>query len=89
MLGFFATGDIRYGSVERVTSAVNEGSIAVQMVHEYLSLDRPPGGGNRISHSLAQTRSPRSRTITKWFTSPPKVVITRSKVRARARSWVS
>jgi thioredoxin reductase (NADPH) len=35
--GVFAVGDVRYGSVKRVASAVGEGSIAVQMVHEYLS----------------------------------------------------
>jgi thioredoxin reductase (NADPH) len=36
--GVFAVGDVRRrGSVKRVTSAVGEGSIAIQMVHEYLS----------------------------------------------------
>ena len=35
--GVFAVGDVRHGSVKRVASAVGEGSIAVQMVHEYLS----------------------------------------------------
>jgi thioredoxin reductase (NADPH) len=37
MAGVFAIGDVRYGSVKRVASAVGEGSIAIQMVHEYLS----------------------------------------------------
>ncbi|WP_207956175.1 FAD-dependent oxidoreductase [Rubrobacter marinus] len=36
MQGVFAVGDVRHGSVKRVASAVGEGSIAVQMVHEYL-----------------------------------------------------
>jgi hypothetical protein len=30
------TGDVRSGSVKRVASAVGEGAIAVQFVHEYL-----------------------------------------------------
>ncbi|MDQ3942875.1 MAG: FAD-dependent oxidoreductase, partial [Actinomycetota bacterium] len=37
MPGVFAAGDVRHGSVKRVASAVGEGSIAIQMVHEYLS----------------------------------------------------
>lgn len=36
MPGVFAVGDVRYGSVKRVASAVGEGSIAIQYVHEYL-----------------------------------------------------
>jgi thioredoxin reductase (NADPH) len=36
MPGVFAVGDARYGSVKRVASAVGEGSIAIQTVHEYL-----------------------------------------------------
>jgi thioredoxin reductase (NADPH) len=36
MAGVFAVGDVRAGSVKRVASAVGEGSIAVQYVHEYL-----------------------------------------------------
>jgi thioredoxin reductase (NADPH) len=39
--GVFAAGDVRYRSVKRVASAVGEGSIAVQLVHEYLA---EPGG---------------------------------------------
>ena len=35
--GIFAAGDIRHGSVKRVASAVGEGSIAVQMVHQYFA----------------------------------------------------
>lgn len=36
MPGVFAVGDVRYRSVKRVASAVGEGSIAIQQVHEYL-----------------------------------------------------
>ena len=34
--GIFAAGDVRSGSVKRVASAVGEGAMAVQFVHEYL-----------------------------------------------------
>jgi len=36
--GVFAVGDVRASSVKRVASAVGEGAIAVQFVHQYLSL---------------------------------------------------
>jgi thioredoxin reductase (NADPH) len=36
MPGVFAIGDVRHRSVKRVASAVGEGSIAIQMVHQYL-----------------------------------------------------
>jgi thioredoxin reductase (NADPH) len=43
--GVFAAGDVRYRSIKRVASAVGEGSIAVQLVHEYLAdhLDQDAG----------------------------------------------
>lgn len=34
--GVFAAGDVRSGSIKRVASAVGEGSMAVQLVHEFL-----------------------------------------------------
>jgi thioredoxin reductase (NADPH) len=34
--GVFAAGDVRAGSVKRVASAVGEGAMAVQFVHQYL-----------------------------------------------------
>jgi thioredoxin reductase (NADPH) len=34
--GVFAAGDVRADSVKRVASAVGEGAMAVQFVHEYL-----------------------------------------------------
>jgi thioredoxin reductase (NADPH) len=36
--GVFAAGDVRAGAVNRVASAVGEGSMAVRLVHEYLAL---------------------------------------------------
>ena len=35
--GIFAAGDVRFGSTKRVASAVGEGAMAVQFVHEYLA----------------------------------------------------
>jgi thioredoxin reductase (NADPH) len=37
MMGVFAVGDIRHGSLKRVAAAVGEGSSAVRSVHEHLS----------------------------------------------------
>lgn len=56
MPGVFAAGDVRHGSVKRVASAVGEGSIAVQMVHEYLDLmqrerSSPPVGEQPVTAS--------------------------------------
>ncbi len=36
--GVFAAGDVRWGSMKRVASAVGEGSSAVRSIHEYLAL---------------------------------------------------
>jgi thioredoxin reductase (NADPH) len=35
--GVFAAGDVRHGSVKRVTTAMGEGGTAVQLVHQYLA----------------------------------------------------
>jgi thioredoxin reductase (NADPH) len=35
--GVFVAGDVRYNSVKRCASAVGEGSIAIQFVHQYLA----------------------------------------------------
>ena len=40
MPGVFAAGDVRHGSMNRVASAVGEGSIAIRLVHELLEADR-------------------------------------------------
>jgi thioredoxin reductase (NADPH) len=37
MAGVFVAGDVRHGSVKRAASAVGEGSIAVQFMHQYLA----------------------------------------------------
>jgi thioredoxin reductase (NADPH) len=35
--GVFAAGDVRHGSVKRAATAVGEGSMAVQLMHQYLA----------------------------------------------------
>ena len=51
MPGVFAAGDVRRGAVKRVASAVGEGSIAIQTIHEYLEMKatsfRPQATGFR------------------------------------------
>jgi len=40
--GVFAAGDVRYGSMKRVASAVGEGSTAIALIHQYLGADSQP-----------------------------------------------
>ena len=40
--GVFAAGDVRHGSMNRVASAVGEGSVAVRLVHDLFVADRLP-----------------------------------------------
>ena len=45
MPGVFAAGDVRHGAVKRVASAVGEGSIAIQLLHQYFAdQDLRPNG---------------------------------------------
>ena len=37
LVGLFAVGDVRAGSVKRVASAVGEGSVVISAVHSYLA----------------------------------------------------
>ena len=37
IVGVFAAGDVRHGSMKRVASAVGEGAMAVQFIQQYLS----------------------------------------------------
>jgi thioredoxin reductase (NADPH) len=46
--GMFAAGDVRHGSVKRVTAAAGEGSTAVAMIHEHLRLLRDGPAGGRL-----------------------------------------
>jgi thioredoxin reductase (NADPH) len=40
MPGLFAAGDVRYGSVKRVASAVGEASVAIQLLHQLFAADK-------------------------------------------------
>ena len=40
MPGVFAAGDVRQGSMNRVASAVGEGSIAIRLVHELFAAEQ-------------------------------------------------
>ena len=40
MPGVFAAGDVRHGSVKRVASAVGEGSVAIQLLHQLFAADQ-------------------------------------------------
>lgn len=40
MRGVFAAGDVRHGAVKRVASAVGEGSIAIQLFHQYFAAEQ-------------------------------------------------
>jgi len=57
--GVFAAGDVRFGSVKRVTSATGEGAMAVQMVHRYLEMEEtlPPDDRGQTSPGPAATIS--------------------------------
>ena len=35
-----AAGDVRHGSVKRVASAVGEGSVAIQLLHQLFTADQ-------------------------------------------------
>ena len=49
MPAVFAAGDVRQGSVKRVASAVGEGSVAIQLLHELFAAERvQPGGRPKV-----------------------------------------
>jgi thioredoxin reductase (NADPH) len=45
----FAVGDVRYGSVKRVASAVGEGSVVIQQVHHYLDAEAAASDAARVA----------------------------------------
>ena len=53
MPGVFAAGDVRHGSVKRVASAVGEGSVAIQMLHQLFELDELHPRGRARERALA------------------------------------
>lgn len=40
MPGVFAAGDVRHRSVKRVATAIGEGALAVQVLHQYLQAEQ-------------------------------------------------
>jgi thioredoxin reductase (NADPH) len=54
--GVLAAGDVRHGSIKRVASAVGEGSIAVQLVHNLLA-NEPLHSGNLHLRSSVRVES--------------------------------
>jgi hypothetical protein len=61
MPGVFAAGDVRRGSTKRVASAVGEGAVAVQLVHEYLADEETSAEAER-GHHLPAVPEPPART---------------------------
>jgi thioredoxin reductase (NADPH) len=47
MPGVFAAGDVRLGALQRVASAVGEGAVVVQHLHEFLDLEPARAHGGR------------------------------------------
>ncbi len=41
--GIFAVGDVRHGSIKRVSSGVGEGSMSISFIHQYLALAENSG----------------------------------------------
>jgi thioredoxin reductase (NADPH) len=53
--GIFAAGDVRLGSIKRIASAVGEGSMAVQFVHQFLAGSQKQMACQRPSESERKT----------------------------------
>jgi thioredoxin reductase (NADPH) len=55
MPGVFAAGDVRHGSVKRVASAVGEGSVAIQLLHQFFAADQlaPLGRPRGVPETVA------------------------------------
>jgi thioredoxin reductase (NADPH) len=43
--GIFCAGDVRHGSIKRVSSGVGEGSMAIAFIHQYLALEENAAKG--------------------------------------------
>jgi len=53
MPGVFAAGDVRHGAVKRVASAVGEGSIAIQFLHQLFATEHRQPRGRSGKHASA------------------------------------
>jgi thioredoxin reductase (NADPH) len=56
MPGVFAAGDVRHGAVKRVASAVGEGSIVVQFLHQLFAAEHRQPRGRSEEHRGTPTR---------------------------------
>jgi hypothetical protein len=54
MPGVFVAGDVRKGSVKRLTAAVGEGAMAIQFIHQYGKGKREAAGqrGSGVARQL-------------------------------------
>ncbi len=52
--GVFCAGDVRHGSIKRVSSGVGEGSMAIAFIHQYLALEESAARHRRIEGGPAQ-----------------------------------
>jgi thioredoxin reductase (NADPH) len=51
--GVLAAGDVRHGSIKRVSAGVGEGSMAIAVVHQYLG---ELSGGRGLAHQVGAVR---------------------------------
>jgi thioredoxin reductase (NADPH) len=57
MPGVFAAGDVRAGSVKRVASAVGEGSVTIQQIHQHLQRQATQSVGKQPIAQLLNANS--------------------------------
>ena len=68
--GVFVAGDVRYGSIKRVASAVGEGAMAIALLHTYLA-QHTDGRRACPSDHTRDTSSPTARALVEPVTSHP------------------
>ncbi len=57
MPGVFAAGDVRHGAVKRVASAVGEGSIVIQFLHQLFAAEQRQPRGRPAKHAGAHDQA--------------------------------
>jgi thioredoxin reductase (NADPH) len=53
VVGVFAVGDVRFGSVKRVGAAIGEGATVVQQIHAFLETARTSRSGEPVQAAAA------------------------------------
>jgi len=71
MPGVFAAGDVRHGGVKRVASAVGEGSIAIQFLHQLFAVEHRQPRGRSEEHPGTRGRA----TVEASRSSPSPVIV--------------